>query len=92
MTVEGLSKPSSPRFKSWGIAWNGSFLTAEITAYRRVGPDCTLSDILEESPRARYFLSPVRMQNFYRNAVSKLLGIFQETDESEETSTLQMEL
>lgn len=92
MTVEGLSKPSSPRFKSWGIAWNGSCLTAEITAYRRVGPDCTLSDILEKSPGARYFLSPVRTQNFIHNAVSALLGIFHETDESEETSTVQMAL
>lgn len=92
MTTEGLSKPSSPRFKNWGIAWNGSFLTAEITAYRRVGRDCTLSDILEESPSARYFLSPVRRQNFTKNAVYALLGIFHETDEKEEQSTLQMEL
>lgn len=92
MTMEGLSKQSSPRFKSWGIAWNGNCLTAEITAYRRVGRDCTLSDILEESPHARYFLSPVRRQNFTRNAVFALLGIFHETDESEETCTVQMAL
>lgn len=92
MTMEGLSKPSSPRFKSWGIAWNGNCVTADITAYRRVGRACTLSDILEESPHRRYFLSFGRMRNFYHNAALRLSGISQETEESEETSSPQMAL
>ena len=57
-TLEELSKPSSPRLQNWGIAWNGKCLTQRISESHRIGKECSLSDILEESPNEKYFLSP----------------------------------
>src|SRR3990167_1277902 len=57
MTLEELSKPSSPRLLSWGMISNGKCLTARISESPRIGKECSLSDILEEHPDQKYFLS-----------------------------------
>ena len=56
-TTEELSKPSSIRLLNWGIVWNGKCLTQRISESHRIGKECSLSDILEESPNEKYFLS-----------------------------------
>ena len=56
-TTEKLSQPSSPRLMSWGMTVNGKCLTAKITECHRTGSECSLSDILEEQPDQKYFLS-----------------------------------
>lgn len=56
-TVEELSKPSSPRLQSWGMLSNGKCLTQRILVSHRIGKECSLSDILEDSVDERYFLS-----------------------------------
>lgn len=57
MTVDELSKPSSPRLLSWGMISSGKCLTARISESPRIGKECSLSDILEEHPDPKYFLS-----------------------------------
>lgn len=37
--------------------WNGKCLTADISEYHRIERESSLSDILEDSPDKRYFLS-----------------------------------
>ena len=56
-TTERLSLPSSPRLQSWGMTVNGKCLTAKITECHKIGNECSLSDILEEQPDQKYFLS-----------------------------------
>ena len=56
-TKETRSLPSSPRLMNWGMTVNGKCLTAKITESPRTGNECSLSDILEEHPDQKYFLS-----------------------------------
>jgi len=51
------SRPSSQRFLRLGMTVNGKCLTARISESRRIGKECSLSDILETSPDPKYFLS-----------------------------------
>jgi len=51
------SKPLSERWMNWGMTVSGRCLTARISASPRTGRGCSLSDILEESPDQKYFLS-----------------------------------
>ena len=51
------SGPSSPRWMNWGTMRNGRCLTASISESRRIGSASSLSDILEENPGPKYFLS-----------------------------------
>lgn len=58
MTQGERLRPSSIRWTDWGMVWNGKCLTARITASRKPGADCILSDILTDDVPERYFLSP----------------------------------
>ena len=53
----GHSKRSCVRWESWGISWNSRYLTAAISECRKIGRECSLSDILEKNPDEKYFLS-----------------------------------
>ena len=66
MTTEKLSAPSSPRLMSWGMTVNGKCLTAKITESPRTGSECSLSDILEEHPDQKYFLSDSQCLSLFR--------------------------
>ena len=57
MMKEIPSKPSSERWMNWGMTVNGRCLTAKISESRRTGSECLLSDILEDNPDPKYFLS-----------------------------------
>lgn len=57
MKTGELLGSSSPRWQNWGIASNGRYLTAKITASRKTGSVCSLSDILETEVAEKYFLS-----------------------------------
>jgi len=56
-TTAILSKPSSLRLMSWGTTVNGKCLTARITESPKTENALSLSDILEEHPDPKYFLS-----------------------------------
>lgn len=60
MTMDELSKSSSPRLLSWGMASNGKCLTARTSAFPRTGSASSLSDILENNVDTKYFLSAKR--------------------------------
>jgi len=51
------SELSSARWMSWGMTVNGKCLTANISAFPKIEKGCSLSDILEENPDPKYFLS-----------------------------------
>ena len=57
MTAEKHLPQSSRRLMNWGMMQNGRFLTANTSASHRIGKECSLSDILEEHPDPKYFLS-----------------------------------
>ena len=71
MTEEELSKPSSPRLLNWGTLSNGKCLTQRISESPRIGKECTLSDILEDSPDVKYSLSKEAMTNILTKQTSK---------------------
>ena len=57
MTKAGHFTPSSPRFMSWGMVWNGLCVTAPISTSPSPGAGCSLSDILIPDAPEKYFLS-----------------------------------
>jgi hypothetical protein len=56
-TKDELLPKSFKRWTSWGMTSNGKCLTANISAFPRIGRECSLSDILEPNPPDKYFLS-----------------------------------
>ena len=58
ITMRGrLLKSYSTRLQNWGMISNGKCLTARISECRNTGNESILSDILEQSPDHKYFLS-----------------------------------
>ena len=66
-TKETLSAPSLPRLMNWGTTVNGVCLTAKTSVSRKTGSGSTLSDILEEHPDPKYFLSPEQTQKILKS-------------------------
>jgi hypothetical protein len=84
-TEEELLESSSLVWMNWGTTSNGSVLTAKISESRKIGNGYSLSEILEDTPDQKYFLSD--------SALQKML-IKQETKKEVEqtTETPQMNL
>lgn len=61
------SESSSPRLMNWGMTVNGNCLTAKISACHKTVRGCSLSDILEEHPDRKYFLSSNQKTRLLRN-------------------------
>ncbi len=59
---ERYFKPSLSRWMNLGMTSNGRCLTARISAFLKTGSECSLSDILEENPDQKYFLSEKAME------------------------------
>jgi hypothetical protein len=57
MTQEELSQSFSPAWMNWGMTHNGNVLTARILESRSTEKESLLSEILEENPDQKYFLS-----------------------------------
>ena len=62
-TEEEPSTPLSERLMNWGMTYNGKCLTARISEFPKIGKGCLLSDILEEHPDQKYFLSEKMVKN-----------------------------
>ena len=54
--------PSSVRYLSWGMVWNGKCLTARILESPNPESGCILSDILIEDVPEKYYLSQQQME------------------------------
>ena len=53
---------SSQVWMNWGMTSNGSVLTARISESHRIGNEYLLSEVLEDNPDPKYFLSDEAMQ------------------------------
>ena len=62
MTRAGRFLPSSPRLMTWGTAWNGWCLTANILESRNPEGGCSLSAILIPDAPEKYFLSSAQVE------------------------------
>lgn len=59
----GRFTPSSVRYLSWGMVWNGKCLTARILESPNPENGCILSDILIEDVPEKYYLSQQQMEH-----------------------------
>jgi DNA (cytosine-5)-methyltransferase 1 len=62
MTREEPLKSSSRSWMAWGMTVNGSCLTAKISESHSIEKGFSLSDILEENPDQKYFLSESQVE------------------------------
>ena len=60
------SKPSSERWMNLGMMCSGRCLTARISAFHKTGKGCSLSDILEDNPDQKYFLSEKQVKGLVK--------------------------
>lgn len=67
------SKRSSEPWKSWGMAWNGKCLTADTLECPKIGKECSLSDILEDSVGEQYFLSQRTIERLMNYKDTKII-------------------
>jgi len=56
---------SSQVLMNWGTTFNGKLLTAKISESRKTGSAYSLSDILEDNPDPKYFLSESAFQKMF---------------------------
>ena len=61
-TEEEPSKSSLKSWMAWGMTVNGNCLTAKISASHSTEKGFSLSDILEENPDQKYFLSEQQVE------------------------------
>lgn len=66
-------QPLSGQCKTWGIAWNGKCLTADISEYHRIERESSLSDILETDVPNQYFLSQQTIDRLLSYKQTKVL-------------------
>lgn len=64
----------SPLWQSWGIVSNGKCLTANTSEFPNTGRECSLSDILEEDPDEKYFLSDRTVERLMSYKDSKVVA------------------
>lgn len=65
-TEEEHSKSSSKSWMAWGMTVNGNCLTAKILESHNTENGYSLSDILEETPDQKYFLSDEQVTEILR--------------------------
>lgn len=74
LTTKGAhSLPSLPRLMNWGTTVNGKCLTARISVSHKTENGLSLSDILEEHPDLKYFLSAETAEKILTQGKSNLL-------------------
>ena len=64
-------RQSSQPLMNWGMTVSGVCLTARISESPRIGKECSLSDILEENPDQKYFLSEKAMEQISKTIRKK---------------------
>ncbi len=64
--------PSYHQWTNWGMTSNGKCLIARISESHKTGKECSLSDILEEHPDPKYFLSERATSRLFKRGMSSL--------------------
>lgn len=85
-TTEEPLLSSSQVLMNWGTTFNGKLLTAKISESRSIGKGYLLSDILEENPDPKYFLSDSALQRMFNRKIK------QKKVKEEELDTIQATL
>lgn len=85
-TTEEPLLSSSQVLMNWGTTFNGKLLTAKILESRSIGKGYLLSDILEENPDPKYFLSDSALQRMFNRKIK------QKKVKEEELDTIQATL
>lgn len=67
----GISPGYSLNWGTLGTQSNGLFITQKISESRRTGNECSLSDILDENPDQKYFLSEKMVKYLMEKRVEK---------------------
>lgn len=80
-TAEEPLLSSSQVLMNWGTTFNGKLLTAKISESHKIGSGYLLSDILEENPDPKYFLSDDALQRMFKRKI-KVKQTKQEAPES----------
>ena len=70
-TEDEPSELSSLVWMNWGTTSNGSVLTAKISESRKIGSGYSLSEILEDTPDQKYFLSDSALQKMLTKQETK---------------------
>lgn len=78
MTKAGRIRPSSVRYRNWGIMQHGLCLTARISVSPKTESACSLSDILEKDVPDKYYLTP-------KQTLKILIKLLRDVKESEYT-------
>jgi len=72
ITKQGkLLESSFKRFQNWGIIFNGWFLTASFSEFPRTERGYSLSEVLEENPDQKYFLSEKSVKTIMKRVEDK---------------------
>jgi hypothetical protein len=72
---------SSLVWMNWGMTSNGNVLTARISESRRIGNEYSLSEVLEDNPDPKYFLSESALQRMLDKTNDKtLISVQKEKD------------
>lgn len=71
MTAAKLSRQSLGFLPTWGIEWNGKYLTAKTSEFPKTESGCSLSDILEENVDPKYFLSLEQTERILSSGLSE---------------------
>mgnify|MGYP003341962592 CR=1 FL=1 len=71
---------SSQVLMNWGTTFNGKLLTAKISESRRIGSGYSLSDILEDDPDPKYFLSDSAFQKMFSKQKKERKEKFEEAN------------
>ena len=85
-TTEEPLLSSSQVLMNWGTTFNGKLLTAKISESRSIGNEYLLSDILEDNPDPKYFLSDSAFQRMFNRKIK------QKKVKEEELDTIQATL
>ena len=68
LTTRGIhTLQSFPRLMNWDMTLNGKLLTARISACPKTASACSLSDILEDNPPEKYFLSKEKQMDLFKS-------------------------
>jgi hypothetical protein len=83
-----LSSKFKIHWYNWTIWGKSGCLTAKITESHKIEKGCSLSDILEENPDPKYFLSEKMVEFLTRNCKNQFNGRYKPTDKGGWSPTL----
>ena len=91
-TAAGLSRQSLGFSPTWGILWNGRYLTAKTSEFPKTESVSTLSDILETNVDEKYFLSQEQTKKILASSGKMLRTPLTQTITKEQTPSKKVDV